>query len=312
VVGDLSSELLAEVREHLEGWHKEGKEIVPEPDGDGLESVVRVRVLGTTDLTYRHEFAKPESEGAHFNPGRRTLFRWVFDGRARDPLQQLSFYQGGLLERLFLNADLDPATEALRQALHQGAVQVNQDGDVGGVLDHLAEDLRGLGLLEPTESPAFEAGAVSQRQLLQSLRLALPAGDQTIPLFRQGRGAQRLVLVSVLLRLARAGAGQETIIGGFEEPEEALEPLRQAQLAGMLVEIAENGGQVFVVTHSPEIARRFEIDDFLLLAERTGGHDAQALRTVLTPPVRQAYERRLDGAVVRGLFARLPVLLTCA
>src|SRR4051812_31981875 len=109
----------------------------------------------------------------------------------------------------------------------------------------------------------FEAGAVSQRELLQSLRLALPSDGQQIPLMRQGRGAQRLVLVTILLRLARAAGGGTALIGGFEEPEEALEPLRQAQLAGMLMGIANEGGQVFVVTHSPEIARRFEIDDFL-------------------------------------------------
>jgi ABC-type arginine transport system ATPase subunit len=309
VLGDLGDDFLADVREHLEGWHPENHEVVPEPDDDGVERVVRVRVRGTTDLTYSHEFAKPESEGALFNPGRRVQVGWVFDGRARDPLRQLSFYQGGLLDRLFRDADLDPATDALRDALAQGAEKVNQEAAIAEVLGGLADDLRGLGLLRDSETPSFEAGAVSQRELLQSLRLALPAGDDSIPLFRQGRGAQRLVLVSILLRLAYGVAGDQKLIGGFEEPEEALEPLRQAQLAGMLVKIADEGGQVFVVTHSPEIARRFEIDDFLLLGERTAGHDARPLRTVLTPPVRQTYERRLDGAVVRGLFARVPVLV---
>jgi len=117
------------------------------------------------------------------------------------------------------------------------------------------------------------------------------------------------VLVSVLLRLAKASADGQVLIGGFEEPEEALEPLRQAQFADTLVDISKQRGQVFVVTHSPEIARRFEIDDFLLLGERTAGRDALALRTALSAPVRQTYERWLDGAVVRGLFAKIPVLV---
>ena len=308
VVGDLSEELLAGAREHLEGWAVKRAEVVPEPDGLHIEPVVRVRVRGTPDLTHRHEFAKPEAGGAHFGPRLRAMVGWVFDGRTRDPQQQLSFYQGGLLDRLFRGSDLGPATDALREALGQGANQVNEDDGVTSVLDQLGEDLKDLGLLTGVEKPLFEAGAVSQRQLLQSLRLALPSGDETIPLARQGRGAQRLVLVSVLLRLAQLSAGG-AIVGGFEEPEEALEPLRQALLAGMLVEIAESGGQVFVVTHSPEIARRFQIDDFLLLAEGSAGRGANSLRKVLTPPVRQTYERRLDGAVVRGLFARVPVLV---
>lgn len=309
VLGELRGGFLAEVREFLEGWRAESREVLPEPEGEGVEPVVRVRVRGTRDLTYKHEFSKPEAGSAYFGPRLRSLLGWVFDGRTRDPLHQLSFYQGGLLEKLFLNADLDPATQALRDALRAGAQQVNADSTVSDVLAELADDLRNLGLLEAQETPMFEAGAVSQRQLLQSLRLAMPAGEETIPLFRQGRGAQRLILVSVLLRLAELASGDEPVIGGFEEPEEALEPLRQAQLAGMLTKIADRGGQVFVVTHSPEIARRFQIDDFLLMSERAADHGAVPLSRVLTPPVRQTYERRLDGAVVRGLFARIPVLV---
>ncbi len=309
VLGGLPSGFLAEVRDHLEGWKIETSEVVPEPDGQGIETIVRVRVRGTSELALVHEFAKPESSGAIFNAARRVRIGWVFDGRARDPNRQLSFYQGGLLDRLFSGADLVPATTALRDALAEGASEVNSDSAVTSVLDGLAGDLRGLGLLRDGESPSFEAGAVSQRELLQSLRLALPAGEETVPLSRQGRGAQRLVLVTILLRLAKEAGDGGAIIGGFEEPEEALEPLRQAQLAGMLTGIATEGGQVFVVTHSPEIARRFEIDDFLLLKERAGGAESRALRSVLTPPVRQTYERRLDGAVVRGLFARVPFLV---
>jgi hypothetical protein len=77
----------------------------------------------------------------------------------------------------------------------------------------------------------------------------------------------------------------------------------------MLRSVAERGGQVFVVTHSAEIARAFEIDDFLLLRDRSAGAGARFLRGALSAPVKQTYERRLDGTVVRGLFARIPVLV---
>jgi hypothetical protein len=88
---------------------------VPEPDGDGVEAVVRVRVRGAADFDVIHEFAKPESEGVRFGPAFRRQLAWVFDGRNRDPARQLSFYQGGLLDRLFGDADLDPAISALRR-----------------------------------------------------------------------------------------------------------------------------------------------------------------------------------------------------
>jgi putative ATP-dependent endonuclease of the OLD family len=101
VLGDLGEDFLADVREHLEGWHLENHQVVAEPEADGVERVVRVRVRGTADLTHNHEFAKHESEGALFNPARRLQVGWVFDGRARDPLRQLSFYQGGAARPAF-------------------------------------------------------------------------------------------------------------------------------------------------------------------------------------------------------------------
>ena len=306
VLGDLPGPFRAEVHQHLEGWRDAGDELIAEPDGQGVEPVVRVRVRGTPDFDLLHEFAKPESEAARFHPKLRAKVGWVFDGRVRDPGRELSFYQGGLLERLFAGMDLDPAVQALRGALGEGAGAVNRDGTVERVLHELSVDLERLGLLHAGELAAFEAGVVSRRALLQALRLTLPAGDVPIPLARQGRGAQRLVLVAILLRLAAATG--IVPIGGFEEPEEALEPLRQTQLADMLLEMVDHGGQIFLVTHSPDIVRCFGIDDFLLLQERTAGREARHLRRVLSPAVRQAYERRLDGPVVRGLFCRIPLL----
>lgn len=307
VLGALPSSFLAETREYLEGWNSEIEEIVPEPEGEGIETVVRVQVRGTSDLDLTHEFAKPEAAGARFSPRLRMQVGWIFDGRTREPARQLAFYQGAMLERLFGDTELDEPVRALRAALGEGAAAVNDDANVNGTLRLIAADLRKLGLFTADELPQFEIGAVSKRELLQALRLALPAPDAQIPVYRQGRGAQRLLLVSVLLRLAQA-AGVPTI-GGFEEPEEALEPLRQTQVARMLAQLTEENGQVFVVTHSPEIARAFAVDDFLLLRERAAGEGARMLRTSLSGRMRQKYERMLDRGIVRAFFARVPLLV---
>ena len=308
VVGELTTEFAAECHRYLEGWLAESEEVVPEPDGDGIELVVRVRVRGTAEFEHLHEFAKPEAEGARFFPRLRRQIGWVFDGRRRDPARQLYFFQGGLLDRLFANTEVDGPLDTLRQALREGTSAINRDEAVADVLRRLSTDLEGLGLLEQGERSVFETGTVSRRALLQTLRLALPINDDvTIPLGRQGRGAQRLVLVAVLLRLA--ASAESYLIGAFEEPEEALEPLRQNHLAAMLEKIVSGGGQIFVVTHSPEIARCFGIDSFLLLKERDGGSGSKHLVGGLSPKVRQAYERHLDGPLARGLFCRVPVLV---
>ena len=77
----------------------------------------------------------------------------------------------------------------------------------------------------------------------------------------------------------------------------------------MLSRIADDRRQIFVVTHSPEIARAFSIEDIVLLQERAAGADARVLRKTLSVPVRQKYERWLDRAVVRALFSRVPLLV---
>lgn len=308
VLGNLPVEFRAEVHQHLEGWRAQDRQLVPEPDGEGVEPIVRVRVSGTPEFEHLHEFAKPEAHGAHFYPRLREQVSWVFDGRRRDPARQLFFYQGGLLDRLFADADLDPAMAALRDAVRQGTDAVNEDEAVDFVLGNLSSDLKELGLLTEEKGVVFDPNAVSRRNLLQTLRLALQASeDLAIPLASQGRGAQRLVLVAVLLRLAEATGRR--IVGAFEEPEEALEPLRQVHLASMLTRIVDGGGQIFLVTHSPDIARCFGIESFLLLQEGREGAGAQHLQQLLSPPCRQAYERRLDGPVVRGLFCRVPILV---
>jgi len=109
VLGGLPTSFQAEVHQHLEGWREDQVQVVPEPDGEGITPIVRVRARATSDLDLLHEFAKPESEGARFGPARRLDVGWVFDGRTRDPSRQLAFYQGGLLDRIFADADLGPA-----------------------------------------------------------------------------------------------------------------------------------------------------------------------------------------------------------
>lgn len=308
VLGDLSPAFAAEAHEHLEGWQAKTNEVIADPDGDDAEPVVRVRVVGSSDFDLQHQFAKPESEGARFGPAARRRVGWLFDGRTRDPAWHMTFHQRGVLERLFSDADLLPGLEQLREALGDGAEKINADAAFLGGLETLGKELAGLHLLEEGQLPAFELGTVSRRELLLTLRLALPVlPELMIPLVRQGRGAQRLLLVAALLRLANA---EEDLapIAAFEEPEEALEPMRQAQIAAMIKQVSDRGGQVLVVTHSPEVVRAFALDDLVLVADQPRG-EPRRLATALSEASKQGYERRLDGPVVRALFARIPLLV---
>lgn len=308
VLGDLGDEFSAEVRDHLEGWDAEQRTVVPDPDAVGAEPIVRVRAAGSPDFDLVHEFAKPESAGARFGPRLRGQVGWLFDGRTRDPVWHMVFHRGGVLDRLFAASDLSLALEQVRAALRQGAAAFSSDTAVSTVLTQIGADVDALRLGTEPGLPGFELGGVSERELLQTLRLALPVLPEIfIPLRRQGRGVQRLLLVASLLRLA-AHDQRAAPIAAFEEPEEALEPLRQAQIASMIADVADKGGQIFVVTHSVDIARSFAVDDVHLVADQPRG-STHSLRDELSAQAKQAYERRLDGPVVLGLFARVPVLV---
>ena len=190
------------MRDHLEGWNPKTREVVPDPDAEGCEAVVCVRAAGSPDFDLAHEFAKPESQGARFGPRLRQQVGWLFDGRTRDPAWQMVFHRGGVLDRLFADADLSAALDQVRAGLRQGATGFSGDAAVLAVLAQLGGDLRDLHI-DAEGLPQFELGGVSERELLQTLRLALPVlPDVVIPLAAQGRGVQRLLLVAALLRLA--------------------------------------------------------------------------------------------------------------
>ena len=48
--GDLDMAFLAEVRDHLKGWDPKTRKIVAEPDAEGAEPIVCVRVVGSADF----------------------------------------------------------------------------------------------------------------------------------------------------------------------------------------------------------------------------------------------------------------------
>jgi hypothetical protein len=74
--------------------------------------------------------------------------------------------------------------------LSSGTASVNADVAVAKKLIELATDLQSLGLISDSEMPAFETGAISARELLQSLRLTLPGADVPMAFAYRGSAAR--------------------------------------------------------------------------------------------------------------------------
>ncbi len=309
VLGDLREGDLADYDEALEGWVAGSGSLVPEPEGEGVESAVRVELRGTAECDLEYRLGKPELADVSFNPRLRRRVNFVFDGRNRDPIRQLAFYQGSLLEKAFSDVDLTAPLRVLADHLGDGERTVNADAGVSSVLAQIRENLLrvGIGNREPRE-PTLSVGGLSDRELLQALNLALRHDEHlTIPVARQGRGLQRLVLASFLLVLARRA--DNLPIGAFEEPEEALEPFRIRLLIDRLYEVVRAGGQVFVTSHSPEVLRCFRPDEVVLLNHAGSARRLCELRKELNETTRFFIERHMDGPVASALFAPVALLV---
>lgn len=101
--------------------------------------------------------------------------------------------------------------------------------------------------------------------------------DNGIPLNKRGSGIRRLVLLSYFRaeadRLLKEST-KSSIIYAIEEPETSQHPDFQKMIIESLVRIADfDERQVFITTHSPEVAGFFEIEDINLI-ENVDGYPA--------------------------------------
>ena len=93
--------------------------------------------------------------------------------------------------------------------------------------------------------------------------------DEDIPINKRGSGTRRLVLLNFFRAKAESEAqGSGTgLIYAIEEPETSQHPHNQVMLAGALEELVETSEcQVFVSTHTPVLARRFNQNALRLVA----------------------------------------------
>ena len=92
---------------------------------------------------------------------------------------------------------------------------------------------------------------------LFSVRLT---GDEDIPINKRGSGTRRLVLLNFFRAKAeeQAEGSERGVIYAIEEPETTQHPHNQVMLVRALTDLVEHSdNQVFLSTHSPMLARRF-------------------------------------------------------
>ncbi|AJO24444.1 ATP-binding protein [Weizmannia coagulans] len=100
--------------------------------------------------------------------------------------------------------------------------------------------------------------------------------DDGVPLNKRGSGVRRLILLSYFRAQAEKDAirnNRRNIIYAIEEPETSQHPNYQRMIIDSLKTISEKEQyQVFITTHTPEIAQMVEKDSLILLQKDIEGH----------------------------------------
>ena len=87
--------------------------------------------------------------------------------------------------------------------------------------------------------------------------------EKNIPLSSRGDGFRRITMMSYFEMLAEEKNTGKSVIYGFEEPETFLHPETQKKLFDSLKGMAENGFQVLVTTHSPNLVSLTNTSDII-------------------------------------------------
>lgn len=94
--------------------------------------------------------------------------------------------------------------------------------------------------------------------------------DSNVPLTSRGDGFRRITMMAYFELLAQEKK-KDNVIFGFEEPETFLHPETQLLLYQKLKAMKDNGYQVFITTHSPNIVAETDIADIIYV--QRNGHD---------------------------------------
>ena len=101
--------------------------------------------------------------------------------------------------------------------------------------------------------------------------------EANIPLTSRGDGFRRITMMSYFEMLAEEKHSGRDMLFGFEEPETFLHPETQQQLYSKLIGMKDNGYQILVTTHSPNIVAESNIEDLIFIQRIDGKYTVRQL-----------------------------------
>ena len=127
-----------------------------------------------------------------------------------------------------------------------------------------------------------DAGSLKWGDVFKSVTIKV---DDDISINKKGSGVKRLVLFSFFRAEAerrRRDANLPSVVYAIEEPETSQHPQHHRDLTDALIELSKNANtQVLMTTHSPEIVKRLEFKNLLLVSDNKSGTGLNKISNVV-------------------------------
>lgn len=184
----------------------------------------------------------------------------------------------------------DPMKTAIKEAIRA------QEDILNGITEQVKEEVQKIADLtieKIREMNPELARKLSPRVVTKdwhSLFSVKLAGDEDIPINKRGSGTRRLILLNFFRAKAETESGEKStgVVYAIEEPETSQHPTNQLMLFKAFEELAEQiDCQVFLTTHTPSLARRFNREYLRFVSQKNGksiiraGNDDDIIREII-------------------------------
>jgi len=226
----------------------------------------------------------------------KDLINFKYIEADRDTLKELSFARNSVLSRFMHSDNLNVLIQNVIEEINNTtSTSLMQDSNLKEVLDNLGQDFANFNLIADDEEPInLEATELNERKTLQAFSLVFKNKNTTkyIPIKYQSRGIKNLMLLIALGEMLK-----ETGILFLEEPEQNLEPFMQRKIIQNINDTIK--GQIFLTTHSTEVAKMHEFEDIFLM------RDGKISWLPSLQCVDNVFERKIERFAKRELISGL-------
>ena len=253
--------------------------------------------------------AGPDKKPIHsiFSNGKEHPFKQVHKGiinfkyieSERDPLKELSFVRNSVLSRFIYHDNLNVLIQSIIEEFNNATTaSLMQDPNFKSALENLGNNFANFNLISDDEvAISLEATELSESKTLQAFSLVFKNKntENYIPIKYQSKGIKNLMLLIALGEMLK-----ETGILFLEEPEQNLEPFMQRKIIQNITDTIK--GQIFLTTHSIEVAKMHEFEDIFLM--RDGEFSPLPSLECVDNKFKKKIEQFAKRDLISGLFSK--------